>query len=224
LILELRSILSIFLARWWLVVIPMIIAAIFAAPDFLNRTAVSGGFSAQISYTAFHNMEAIPRETGDYQDLWLSSELVVNAFTDWVRSSSFKAEITRVVGDTVDINLLNIQADNARSVGQIFLSYPDGATLNRVIEAAISVLETTSANYFPQLGGAAPAVRVLNFNEAAASAPSLPNRFAPFLKVGLGLLAGLGLATLAYYLDPFVRRRSELEELGLPVLATLSKR
>lgn len=202
----------------------MIIAAIFAAPDFLNRTAVSGGYSAQISYTAFQNMEAIPRETGDYQDLWLSSELVVNAFTDWVRSSSFKAEIINVLGDSIHSEQLSIQADNARSVGQIFLSYPDSAALNTIIEAAIRVLETTSADYFPQLGGAPAAVRVLNFNAAGASAPSLPNRFAPFLKVGLGLLAGLGLAALAYYLDPFVRRRSELEELGLPVLATLSKR
>jgi capsular polysaccharide biosynthesis protein len=222
--LELRSILNIFLSRWWLVLIPTIIAAIFAAPDILNRTAVSGGYSAQISYTAFQDMEAIPRETGDYQDLWLSSELLVNALTDWVPSSSFKAEISALSGETVDVTALGIQADNERSVGQIFLSYPDAAALNAAVEAAIRVLETTNSDYFPQLGGTPASVRVLNFNEATASAPSLPNRFAPFLKIGLGFLAGLGLATLAYYLDPFVRRRSEIELLGLPVLATLSKR
>lgn len=221
---ELRSILNIFLSRWWLVLIPTIIAAIFAAPDFLNRTAVSGGYSAQISYTAFQDMDAIPRETGDYQDLWLSSELVVNAFTDWVRSSSFKAEIVETTNETVDVNALGIQADNERSVGQLFLSYPDAAALNIALEAAINVLETTNADYFPQLGGVPASVRVLNFSEPAASAPSLPNRFAPFLKIGLGFMAGLGLATLAYYLDPFVRRRSEIEQLGLPVLASLSKR
>lgn len=221
---ELRSILNIFLSRWWLVLIPTVIAAIFAAPDFLNRTAVSGGYAAQISYTAFQDMDAIPREAGDYQDLWLSSELLINAFTDWVRSTSFKAEISALASDTVDVNALSIQADNERSVGQVFLSYPDATALNTAVEAAINALETTSSDYFPQLGGVPASVRVLNFSEPAASAPSLPNRFAPFLKIGLGFLAGLGLATLAYYLDPFVRRRSEVEQLGLPVLATLSKR
>ena len=221
---ELRTILSIFLGRWWLVLIPAIIAAVFAAPDIFNRTAVSGGYAAQISYTAFQDMDAIPRETGDYQDLWLSSELVVNAFTDWVRSSSFKTEIAEAAGDAVDINALGIQADNERSVGQIFLSHPDAAALNTAVEAAIITLETASADYFPQLGGVPASVRVLNHSEASASAPSLPNRFAPFLKIGLGLLAGLGLAALAYYLDPFVRRRSEIEQMGLPVLSTLSKR
>ena len=66
---ELRTILNIFWARWWLVLIPTVIAAVFAAPDFLNRTAVSSGYSAQISYTAFQDIDAIPRETGDYQEL-----------------------------------------------------------------------------------------------------------------------------------------------------------
>ncbi len=221
---ELRSILNIFVSRWWLILIPTVIAAIFAAPDFLNRTAVSGGYAAQISYTAFQDMEAIPRETGDYQDLWLSSELVVNAFTDWVRSTSFKAEVSAITDNMIDVSMLGIQADNERSIGQIFLSYPDAEVLNTAVEAAVQVLETTNADYFPQLGGMPASIRILNINEAAASAPSLPNRFAPFIKIGLGFLAGLGLAALAYYLDPFVRRRSEIEQLGLPVLVTLSKR
>jgi capsular polysaccharide biosynthesis protein len=51
----------------------------------------------------------------------------------------------------------------------------------------------------------------------------LTNRFAPLIRVGLGLLAGLGLAFLAHYLDPTLRRRDEVETLGLSVLASLPR-
>ena len=38
-----------------------------------------------------------------------------------------------------------------------------------------------------------------------------------------GLVAGLGLALLAHYLDPTVRDRAELERLRLPVIAEIPK-
>jgi capsular polysaccharide biosynthesis protein len=50
------------------------------------------------------------------------------------------------------------------------------------------------------------------------------NRFAPFIRLGLGFLAGVGLAFLAEYLDPFVRRREQIEALGVNVLGTLPRR
>ena len=44
------------------------------------------------------------------------------------------------------------------------------------------------------------------------------------LRIGLALAAGLGLALLVDYLDPTVRGRREVEEMGLPVIAEIPKK
>jgi capsular polysaccharide biosynthesis protein len=44
------------------------------------------------------------------------------------------------------------------------------------------------------------------------------------LRVGLALGAGAGLALLVDYLDPTVRGRKELEEMGLPVVGEIPKK
>lgn len=213
----------ILLRRWWLVLIPVVITAALALPDLLNRRAISGGYSAGVQYTAFQSMEAIPRTDGDYQDIWLSSELTVNAFADWIRSGSFKQEIAARLNDSAAVAPLTIAADNERSLGTISFYHPDEAALNAIVSAAIEVLQTRSSAYFAQLGGEPAAVTILDQSPAVPTPPPLVDRYGPFLRIGLGLLAGIGLALLAHYLDPVIRRREEVESLGLPVIATIPK-
>lgn len=221
--LELATLFRILLRRWWLLLIPVIITAALALPDILNRRALSGGYSAGVQYTAFQSMEAIPRADGDYQDIWLSSELTVNAFADWIRSGSFRSEIAASLNDSVDIAPLTIAADNERSLGTISFYHPDEAALNAIVAAAVEVLQTRSNAYFAQLGGQPATVTILDRSPAVPAPPPLVDRYSPFLRVGLGLLAGIGLALLAHYLDPVVRRREEVESLGLPVIASIPK-
>ncbi|MBW4438718.1 MAG: hypothetical protein KME04_16375 [Pleurocapsa minor GSE-CHR-MK-17-07R] len=223
---ELFEIARALLRRWWLIAIPLAAGLVVAAPDVLNRTATAGGYSANINYTAFQDPEAIPRADGDYQDLWLSSELLVNALTDWVRGSVFRDEVTQALaeqGVTIEPGALGIAADNERSVGQIFLSYPDADGLGAIMDAATAVLGAMNADYFPQLGDVDASVRVLHRTGPDAAPPSLPNRFAPLIKVAIGLGAGIALAALAHYLDPMVRRREDVEAAGLTVLASVPR-
>lgn len=219
---ELLTVLRILVRRWWLVLIPVVITAALAVPELLNRRAISGGYSASVHYTAFQSMTAIPRD-GDYQDIWLSSELLINAFTDWVLGSSFKQEIATRVGDNADVSPLAIFADNGRSLGVITFQHPDAAQLEAIVPAAIEVLQTQSHRYYAQLGGEPATVTILHQSPVTAAPPPLTDRFAPFMRIGLGLLAGIGLAFLAHYLDPVIRRREEIETLGLPVIATIPK-
>jgi capsular polysaccharide biosynthesis protein len=221
--LELLSVFRILLRRWWLVLIPVLITAAFALPDLLNRRALSGGYAETLEYTAFQSMDAIPRADGDYQDIWLSSELTVNAFTDWVRSSSFKQEIAALVGSSADVAALAISPDNERSLGRMTFTHPDAAQLETIVTAAVDVLQTRSQVYFAQLGGQPAQVTILSQSGVAAAPPPLTDRYGPFLRIGLGLLAGLGLALLAHYLDPVLRQRDEIEALGLPVIAIVPK-
>lgn len=224
---ELLLVLRVLLRRWWLVLIPVLIAAAFVVPDFLNnRAAASGGYAATFRYSAAQVLDAIPNRDGDYQDVWLASELTVNAMTDWVRTSSFVDEVQRLTRERgVEINpaALGVAADNKRSVGQITLSYPDAAGLDAILTAAQEVLKTRAQDYFPQLGQQPAQVTILDIPQVVPAPPPVANRLAPFIRIGLGLLAGIGLAFLAEYLDPNLRRREQVESLGLPVIASIPR-
>jgi capsular polysaccharide biosynthesis protein len=224
---ELMLFLQVLLRRWWLVLVPVVVVAAITIPDFLsNRGAISGGYTTTIRYTASQVLEAIPGRDGDFQDVWLASELAVNALTDWVRTSSFVSEITTQTSAQnvhFDPAVLGIAADNERSVGQLTMSYPDLDTLDAIVDAAVDVLQSRAQFYFPQLGGQPAQVRILDVPTLTAAPPPITNRLAPFIKIAMGLLAGVALAFLAEYLDPTLRRRQQVEMLGLPVVGILPR-
>ncbi len=211
---------------WWLVLIPTAIAGVFAGRELLSSRGAGGGFTATLRYSAAQVLEAIPGRDGDYQDVWLASELTVNALTDWVRSSSFRSEIQQALGDGtgVDVAQLNVAADNKRSVGLLTLTYPDADDLTQIVNGAVTVLQQRAQAYFPQLGGQPAQVTILDTPVVTAAPPPITNRLAPLIRVALALAAGVALAFLAEYLDPTVRRRDQVEALGIPVVGTLPKR
>ena len=220
---ELRIIARILLRYWWLILIPPLIAAVITVPDLLNQTASGGGFAAVVHYSAAQQPAAQPPRDGDYQDIWLASELTVNALTAWVQTASFRQEVAAQLPPNVNMAALSIAADNERSVGQLELHHPDAEQLALIAAAALDVLQTRNQVYFPQVGSAPAAVTLLDEPVIVPMPPSLPNRFAPLIRIGLGLFVGIGLAFLAHYLDPTLRHRDELESLGLTVIATIPR-
>jgi len=225
---ELLLILRVLLRRWWLIVIPVAVVAVFAIPELLrDAPSNSGGYSTVIRYTASQVLEAIPGRDGDYQDVWLASELTVNAFTEWVRSSRFAedvAEVAAETGLTIDPVALSIHSDNERSIGQVFINWSNEAELSAITDATMTVLQTRSQNYFPQLGEVPAQVEILDDPRISPVSVSLPNRFRPLLQLGVALIAGIGLAFLIEYLDPTLHDRHALEALGLPIIASIPKK
>ncbi len=221
---ELILFFRVLLRRWWLVVIPVAIVAVVVIPQWLSERSTSdGGYTVTLRYTAAQSASNVTPRDGDYQDVWLASELAVNALTDWVRSSSFKDEVANKVTD-LNAAGLGVAADNKRSVGQLIMSYPDEKGLAAITQAAMDVMKTQAQNYFPQLGGQPAQVTFLDSPVITAAPPPIANRFAPFIRLALGLLGGMALAFLWEYLDPFVYRREQVEAVGLPVLASIPKK
>ncbi len=218
---ELRLFARILRRYWWLVIIPQLVAAVITIPGLLNQPPSVGGFATTVHYSAAQQPAAQPPRDGDFQDIWLASELTVNALTAWIQTASFRQEIAEQLTSDAHLAALGIAADNERSVGQLTLSHPDADQLTLIAAAALDVLQNRNQAYFPQVGDAPAAVTLLDTPVIVAVPPSLPNRFAPVIRIGLGLFAGLGLAFFAYYLDPFLRRREDLEALGLTVIATI---
>lgn len=226
---ELILIARVLARRWHLVAIPVAIVFIAVLPDFLgDGPAVSGGFTTTIRYTAAQELDAIPGRDGDYQDVWLASELTVNAFTAWVRTTSFAREVSAAAANQnmeIDAGALagSIAADSQRSVGQVFINWPDADELAVIVDAVVEVLSTRNQAYFPQLGASPAQVRLLDEPGVAPAPPPLTDRFAPLVRLVLALLAGTTLAFVVDYLDPTLRRRDEVEALGLRVVAAIPR-
>lgn len=218
----------IILRRWWGVVLtPVLVAALFSVPALLNRAEAAPVYSITLLYSAFQDTNALPRPDGNYEDVWVSSELLINAFSDWLKGSTFRDELASALAAqavTFDSAQLAVAADNDRAVGMIVFTYPDVSVLETIATAAITILNERSNVYFAQLGTAPAQTRLLSQSAATPQNPPLPSRFGPLIQIGLALVAGIGLAALAHYLDPVVRLRRDIEDSGLPVLAAVPRR
>lgn len=221
---ELTMLARVLFRRWWLVAAPVALSGVLVIAGLIEEPAASSaGFSAQIRYSAAQEL-ILPQRDGDYQDVWLASELTVNAFTDWVRSGSFRDEIVEWLADpSIDMTRLGIAADNARSIGVIYLGHSTAESLQKIAEAAMAVLGSRNQTYFPQLGGQPAQVTILDQPIVTPAPPPLTNRMAPILRLGAGLFVGLVLAYFAEYLDLRIHHKDDLQKLGLHVLGAIPR-
>lgn len=209
---------------WWLALIPVIIVAFVAVPDLIRGEAAgSGGYSATFRYSAAQEASNLPNRDGDYQDVWLASEFVVNAFTDWVRSSTFRDELKVALPETVDLSALGVSTDNSRSIGVVQMSHPDAEALGQIVSAAVTVLQTRNAEYFPHLGGENAEVAIVDAPVVVPVPPSLPNRFRPLFLLGVAAFLGVVIAVMAAYLDPYLRTQRDVELAGLRIMSAVPR-
>lgn len=220
---EIRLLARLLRRRWWLILLPVLVVAVLVALQLLNRGGTSGSYGVSFRYSAAQSSSNLPQRNGDFQDVWLASEFTVNALTEWVKSSSFRTELAARLGDEVSLEGLSIATDRARSVGLVQMSHPDAQALEKIVTAAIDVLRTRNAAYFPHLGEQNAEVRLLDEPQVTPIAPAIANRFGPLLQLSVGLLLGLVVAFLAEVFDPLLYQRDELERLGWRVLATIPK-
>ncbi len=210
--------------RGWLAVLPPIVTAILLFPSTVLNPP-QAGYRVQMSYTAIQPAELDGGRIGDYQDLWLSSELVVNALTSWLQSGSFLAEVeTQVQAQdaTVDLADLSLVSDNERSIGHLEIEWPDEAQLQLIANTAVDVMHHRAAAYFPQLGGT-PQITFLDEPAVELAPVSLMMRFLPLLQLFLSALIGVGIALAAEYSDRSLHDRHDLRTLGFRLLAAVPK-
>ncbi len=223
---ELRQLWKIARRRWWLILLPSLVALAYASYLTLRMPPV-GGYSTSIRFTA-----AQPPDRGrrSYEDSsyypWLASEYVVNALTDWVKTSTFSEEVSaQLAAQGVEIPAGALQgaviSDNERSVMVLTLNWRDADQLADIAGAATTVLQDRSGTYFPQIGAGGLEVVALDDPTVVPVPPPLSARLNPLIRFGLGVAAGVGLAFLVEYLDPSLRERAEVEAMGLAVLAEI---
>jgi capsular polysaccharide biosynthesis protein len=227
---ELKQLWAVITRRWWLILIPAIVALLLAIPSLLAMVRPPVTYTVTLRFTASQVPQ--PDKTQSFQDQsyipWLASEYIVNNLAVWMRTESFAHAISNRLqeqGTPVDVGAVQgaIQTDSARSIMTLEVKYPDPDMVRQIALSAIEVLREQNQVYFPQLGSQRAEVGTLDAVNVVQVAPPLTTRLGGLFRVLIGLIIGLALAFLAEYLDPAIRDRRDLELLGLPVLGEIPR-
>jgi capsular polysaccharide biosynthesis protein len=230
-IMELKAIWQFLLRRWWLILLPAVAAFILALPGLRGMISPAVSYTVQIRLTAATPPEAEGSTTASapYEDSvyvpFLASEYLVVNLPAWITSDTFAEEVStalRAQGHIISADDLRpaFAADSYRSVLVLYVTWDDESDIRLIADSAVKVLQTRSTSYLPQTPASLAVVPWddVNVNQIA---PPLMTRFAPLLRIAVGLAAGVALALLAEYLDGSIHSRRDVEALGMALLGEI---
>lgn len=220
---EIRHYWRILIRRWWLAALPPLVVLIFSLLTYHSPAPV---YNVGVRFTVGY-----PPETGGaylydrYYPAWLASEFIAGGLRDWAVTGDF----ARAVDDELSRRGVNLgrsvtgafASDHQRSVVVVYANWNDADQLKAIIEAAIAVMETRNAQAFAQLGPTGATVRAMDAPVVNRVPPGLRSQLDLPVRIALGLAAGVALAFVAHYLDPFVRDKDELEAMGYLVVGEI---
>jgi capsular polysaccharide biosynthesis protein len=222
---ELKQLWKVVVRGWWLIVLPPFVAAAYTLVAY---RAPGPAYSMTLRYTAGQPtaLSGDPAFARNYYD-WLTSEYIVGALKDWVRTGQFAGLVSAELqarGQAIDAATVAASiaaSDNARSILIVYLSSGDAEQLRAIGEALTTVLQTQNADIFPPLNGQPALVTPLDTPAVGQAPPSLRSQLDLPLRLGLALAVGAALALAVYYLDPMIRDKDDLEQMGWKVLGEI---
>lgn len=224
---ELRHYWTIIRRRWiWLVAPAVLVLALGLLTYRPAPTSYNAGvrfISAQVPGAA-----ALDLDEQRYYN-WLTSEYIVNGLGDWIRGGKFAEAVsdylmTQGIGMPPEAIQGGIATDNTRSMLTVSLNGPDPLIVEQMMDGVITVITEQNATALPQLGGENAVLVQLDEPVVNAIPAGITSQLDLPLRVALALAAGLALALLAEYLDPTVRDRRDVDELGLEILGAIPKK
>ncbi len=224
---ELRNYWKILKRRWLLIVIPVVIVLSIGLLTYKPAPqAYNTGVRFIVSQAPSEG--AAVRDEDRYYN-WLTSEYIVNGLTDWVRGVEFAQAVSdHLATQGVDIPAGVIQGglapDNARSMLTISLTANDAAALEAMMSGVIAVLTEQNAGALPQLGGEAAVLTQLDQPIINPISAGIRSQLDLPIRILLALFVGLGLALLVEYLDPTIRDRETVQDLGLSILGEIPRK
>ncbi len=160
---------------------------------------------------------------------WLTSEYLVDDFTEVVRSELFTRNVSaRLAEQALELPAGLIQGSAATGkqhrIITLSFNWPDAAELQIIADAAAAELSENATFYFQQLGNDGAGITVIDPPIVGAVGGGVRDQVELPLRVALGFLVGVGIVFLLHYLDDSVRRRADLEALGMTVLGEIPAR
>ena len=227
---ELREYWAILRRRWVAPILLPILVALFSAVQLRPWETPPPSFSASmrilVGVLPIEGVDEVEYDPRYYA--WMTSEYLVDDFTEVLGSELFASAVNaRLVVQEIAIptGLLRASANTGQQhrIIRLTFNWHDAGELQAIGDAAVAELEENAAAYFAQLGTQGAGVNVMDSPTVVPVGPSTRQRVEWPLRILLALIAGIGLAFLQEYLDDTVRRRSELEDLGLHCLVAVPK-
>lgn len=154
---------------------------------------------------------------------WLTAEYLLDDFAEVVKSHVFAQDVAMEAGVHVPAGAIQgaTQAGKLHRILSIQVTWPNRDELQRIADALARLLQDESDRYFAQLSTDSAVVSMIDPPTISLVGPSLRQRLDLPLRTILALVAGIGLAFLLDYLDDTIRGRTDIEALGLPILAEI---
>lgn len=227
---ELRTTWHILLRRKWIPITLFLLTLLLTLvtqkpwqsppPTYAMSLSFSVGMQPQAAPTAYNY-------DGYYTAL--ASEYLIDDFAEIVKGSEFAARVTQHLADkgiSIAPGVIqgSTQTGTLHRILQITLYSVDAAQLADIADAVSTTLTDDASLFMPRLLAGQGAVYLINRGNVVAIGPSLRQRLDFPLRLVLALVAGIGLAFLAEYLDDRVRTSADLEALGLPTMGEIPRR
>ena len=227
---ELRAYWKILRRRWAAPVLLPILVALFSAVQLRPWQTPAPSYSVSMRML----VGVLPLEgvdTAQYDPryyAWMTSEYLVDDFTEVLGSELFaKAVNARLAEQDIAIpaGMIRALANTGRQhrIIRLTFNWHDADALKAIADAAVAELEENAFSYFAQLGTQGAGVRLLDSPTVVPVGQSTRERVEWPLRILLALVAGIVVAYLQEYLDDTVRRREELEEMGLQILVSIPR-
>ena len=228
---ELREYAQILRRRWWIPVALVVLTGLFSLVQLRPWQTPAPTYTATLRLL-IGVAPAAPADAAAYDPryyAWLTSEYLVDDFTQVVRSDLFAQKVSERLADQ-GISVPAGAIRGSAATGQLHriitldLSWPDQAQLAAIAQAAADELQQNADFYVRQLGSEPTLVTLLDGPSFGQMGQSLRSRLELSLRLGLALILGLGLILLLDYLDTSIRHRRDLDDLGLPVIGEIPRR
>ncbi len=220
---EFRTFLKILRRYWYLIVIPPVLVGLFT---LMTYRAPAPGYTATLRFSVGYAPDAQTTSLYDRNyPAWLTSEYIAGGLSDWAKTGDFAQAVAQTAGGGITPGEAAgaIVSDHLRSLVFLYLNGGDAEKLAAIGTAAIRVLQTRNNVVFPQ-NGAGATVTPLDAVVVAPAPSTLRARLDIPIRLALGLALGIVLAFAAYYFDPRLRDRAEVEALGLNVIGEIPKK
>ncbi len=227
---ELRAYWAILKRRWVAPLLLPILVALFSAVQLRPWETPPPSYTATMRLL----IGVLPLEGADAAQYdpryyaWMTSEYLVDDFTEVLAAELFASAVNLRLaerGIAIPAGLIRAQANTGQQhrIIRLTFNWHDPVALQAIADAAVAELEQNASSYFAQLGTQGAGVQLMDSPTVVPVGQSARERVEWPLRILLALVAGVGVAFLREYMDDTVRRREELEEMGLPFLVAVPR-
>jgi len=227
---ELREYWTILRRRWWL---PVVLATLVGLLSLLQMQpwqpkppVYSASMRMLVGVLPAAEQDVTAYDPRYYA--WLTSEYLVDDFTEVVRSQLFAANVSKRLDEqNVSIPAGVIQGSAATGklhrIITLNFSWGDAAQLEAIARATADELAQNTPFYFQQLGTENAGVTLIDGPTVGVVGGGVREQVELPLRVLLAFLVGVGLVFLLHYLDDAIRTERDLEAAGIHVIGTIPR-